>query len=274
LYLYNGIPCTNTPKRRGLCDPCIWLIGRTEGYEYEQFTLPEKSKQHKIERKKKITKGVCLLIVDGIPCRKAVKARGICNLHYKLVNRKKKLAKFALTVEEAEYLPDIPHFYFDKNIIFRFAIHEILGLTPDWNSVALVQAVLDNKIRATVSLDCIRALYSHIGHRLSRPKSEGGREMDEKEAEKLAREYAGKLFFGREGLWHFMSFDEHQFDLCAFQGRLPNYSLEDALEVHLYAIAKEEYGATLFVTADGGILEYGEAVHPEKVARTYNLVKG
>lgn len=94
--------------------------------------------------------------------------------------------------------------------------------------------------------------------------------MDNVAAEKLARDYAGKLFFGQtKALWHFVTSDENGFRLCAHEKRLPKLSLEDALEVHLYAKAKQEHGVSLFVTADDGIITYSEAIHPERVVADY-----
>lgn len=270
----NGVPCTNTPKRRGLCGSCIRLIEKTDQYSYEQFALtPVKSRKVNLERKQKIIKGICIIVEDGESCRKPSIARGLCDRHYRLVKKQKKMASIGLSQAEINTLPDIPHFYFDKNIVIRFAIYELFGTIPDSYSVALVDAVLKGKIRATVSLDCIRAVYSHLGHRFSRPSGEGGKELGEKEAEECAREYTGNLFFGRGGLWQFRSFDEHHFDLCAYKGRLPHFSLEDALELHLYALAKQENRTLMFITADNHILEYGEAVHPEKAVKAYsNLI--
>ena len=39
----NGIPCTNVPKRRGLCNPCIHLIEKS-GFWFEDFAQPVKQK--------------------------------------------------------------------------------------------------------------------------------------------------------------------------------------------------------------------------------------
>ena len=267
ILMVNGIPCTNTPKRRGICGSCLWIIERTEGYEIEQFVRPPVARMKPaVERKPEIMKGVCLLQQDGVPCRDAAVIRGLCRAHYRLVKRLRKLAAIGLTQEEMDRLPDIPHFYFDKNIVIRFAMHEKLGVEPD-SCVALVDAVLRKKICATVSADCVRALYSHLGHELSLPSKEGGSAMKTQEAEKLARQYTGELFFGRGGLWRFISFNEDHLALCTYKGHLPKLSLEDALELHLYAQAKHDYKVTLFVTGDRGILEYGEGVSPEKVAR-------
>jgi hypothetical protein len=267
----NGIGCTNTPKRRGLCDACIWLIEKAQEYEYKDFALPEKrSLKSVLSRKIEIVNGICLAVEDGVPCNKAVFARGMCKDHYKLATRRKILAKIALTIEEQRSLSDVPHFFFDKNVPIHFAMHELFGSKSDRNSSALVDAVLRRRIRATVSTDCVRALYSHIGHRLARPVEDCGKGMDPYVAEKTAREYTGKLFFERGGLWHFLSFNEEHIEACTAKGKLPMLSLEDALEFHLYAIAKKEYGAALFVTADKGIIEVGEAVHPNEVVRTYS----
>ncbi len=56
---------------------------------------------------------------------------------------------------------------------------------------------------------------------------------------------------------------------CTREGKLANQTLEDALEVHLFAGAKEKFGASMFVTADGGILQNGIGVHPEKIVTAY-----
>ena len=38
--------------------------------------------------------------------------------------------------------------------------------------------------------------------------------------------------------------------------------------------AKQQFGAMMFVTADGGILQYGIGVHPEKIVMAYPDVFG
>jgi hypothetical protein len=263
----NGVPCTNPPKRRGLCQQCLWIVERDK-LDFERFALPIEPREGPVlERREHLVPGACALKSDGVPCEAAARLRGLCKRHYKAANRQHRLAELGLTPEEHARLGDLPHLYFDKNVPIRFAMHEIFGVTPDRASVALVTAVLKGRIRATVSLDCVRALYSHVGHRLARAVSEGGKGLDEKTAERTACAYAGELFFKRGGFWHFLPFTQDVFNACAAQEKLPDLSLEDALEVHLYASAKASLGAVAFVTADAGILKYGDAVHPDAVAR-------
>ncbi|MGV8122537.1 MAG: hypothetical protein AB2L14_22495 [Candidatus Xenobiia bacterium LiM19] len=268
IMMVNGIPCTNTPKRRGLCDACIWKIEKF-GYNFEKLALPAAEKYtHELSRKAALVKGVCVVIENGIPCREFSLTRGLCNIHYKLAKRQHRLNELALSEEEMSRLADIPHFYFDKNLIIRFALHEIFGQAAD-SSVALVDAVLHGRLHSTISTDCMRALYSHLGHLLARPVEEGGKGIEPRKAESMAREYTGKLFFGRGGIWNIVSFHARHFELCAYQGCLIKLSLEDALELQIFSLAKEQNRVKLFVTADRGILEYGEGVHPDDVVKMY-----
>jgi hypothetical protein len=265
----NGVPCINIPRRRGLCNPCIHLIEKA-GSRFEDFALPLPRKfKPVLARKSALLKGVCAVTENGRGCDHAVFVRGLCKIHYKMVVRRKALQKLALTPAEAEALPDIPHFYFDKNVVIRFALFEMFRTNPDPSSVHLVEAVLKCRIRATVSLDCLRAVYSHLGHRLARSKEEGGKGMDQVEAEALARKYVGNLFFERNGLWGFLPFDGDTFNSCTRGGMFPNLSLEDALEMHSFSRAKCQFGAEMFVTADGGILQSGQGVHPQKILAAY-----
>ena len=265
----NDVPCTNIPKRRGLCNPCINLIGKN-GLLFEDFALALKRKKRSaLTREPVIVRGVCVAIENGRECESAAVVRGLCQTHYKLATRMKVLPKIALTAAELSTIPEVPHFYLDKNIVIRFANYEMFRKNPDPSSVKLVEAVLQRKVRATVSADCLRAVYSHIGHRLAWSKEEGGKGMDRVEAEALARQYAGNLFHGRKGFWNVLPVTGETFEACTTEGKLANLSLEDALEVHLFAGAKQQFGATMFVTADGGILQYGIGVHPEKIVMAY-----
>jgi hypothetical protein len=264
LLVVNGVPCTGEPQHRGLCHNCYHLVHKYD--DYEALALPLKERREPaFARKDRVLRGVCLLVEDGAPCREPMLSRGLCKRHYRLLKKRGRVAELGLAPGEFDRLPALPHYYFDKNVPIRFAMFEAFGTCPDRSSVGLVQAVLAGKVRATVSLDCVRATYSHLGHRLARSSSEGGKGLDEATAERAAREYAGKLYFGRGGLWSFLPPTEDSFRACALEGNLPGLSLEDALEVHLFAVAKRDHGAEMFVTADAGILKYGEAVHPEKV---------
>ncbi len=266
LLVVNGVSCTNAPQHRGICHACYHLVKKYGDYEALALPLVERP-EPSFSRKDRPLRGVCVVVEDEVPCRETPHARGICRRHYRLVDARGRLDELGLGVEELAHLAQLPHYYLDKNVAIRFAMHELFAVNPDHASVALVRAVLRGRVRATVSLDCVRAIYSHVGHRLARPVAEGGGGLQPADAEKAARNYAGKLFFGSGGLWNFLAPTEESFRVCAHEGRLPGLSLEDALEVHLYAVAKAEHGAEMFVTADNGILEYGEAVHPDKVVR-------
>ncbi|MBI4859117.1 MAG: hypothetical protein HY815_02415, partial [Candidatus Riflebacteria bacterium] len=270
----NGVPCRNPPKRRGLCGSCIFLIEKN-GRSIEEFAreVRKRSTHGECVRKTTIVKGICVVIEDGEPCDRPSTTRGLCRPHYRLLEGRQVLPRFVLTDEEIRTLPDLPHWYFDKNVVIDFGRYELFRDPAVVESVALVAAVLQQKALATVSLDCVRAVYTYVGHRLVWPDQEGGLSLSPPEAEARAREYAGRLFFERGGLWHLLPYRRRQFELCATGRSLPTLSLEDALEYHLYAQAKAEHGASLFITADRQLLNACEGVHPRKVLETFDHLR-
>ena len=269
----NGVPCRKAPKRRGLCPSCLNLIEKHCKDDLDKYALPPKKQgDSMITRKKEIIKGFCVVNEDGTPCRKIPHARGLCQHHYKVLAGRQQVHKFAMTEEEAAVLPDIPHWYLDKNVVIDFAMYEIFQESDHPDAIAIVKDVLERKVLATVSFDCIRALYSKLGHRLAWPTMEGGKGLPATEAEIRARAYTGQLFRQRGGLWHILPNDPRHHELCAAQGKLADLTLEDALEVSLFGIAQSEYGATQFVTSDRWILEKVTGMHPRDVRKRYETV--
>ncbi|MFZ2960198.1 MAG: hypothetical protein WA705_25225, partial [Candidatus Ozemobacteraceae bacterium] len=247
--IVNGIPCQKPPKRRGLCSSCLNLVEKFKD-DFEKYALPPRvRKESKIKRKRKPIKGLCLVIENDVPCMHVSHARGICQHHYKILTGRQKLQHFALTEEELASLPDIPHWYLDKNVVIDFVMNEVFLDSGRPDAVAIVKEVLDQKILATISLDCIRAVYSKLSHRLAREPGEG-KGLSPIEAEAEGRAYTGKLFHKRGGLWHILSHDRHHHELCTVGGKFSDLTLEDALEVCLFGIAQSEHGAELFVTSD------------------------
>lgn len=271
----NGHPCRNVPKRRGLCGNCLYQITKQK-LNLEDFARPaiEKVKHGEFKRRSPVVVGLCILIEGGVACHSPSVTRGLCRPHYKLLEHYQALPRIALSEEELKRIPRVPHWYFDKNIIIDFARQELFRDPAVPESPLLVEAVLRNHVQASVSLDCLRALYSYIGHRLARPVEEGGRGLEPREAERQAREYAGKLFFARGGLWHLVAYDIHQVGGVLAQGKLPALSLEDALEVQLFAKVRLEHAATLFVTADRELLDAGHGVHPRRIIQEFAEIFG
>ena len=264
ILVVDGKHCANPVKRRGLCGACIHRITQRK-LNFDEYALPIQAKRRtrgEIVRRPRLTKSLCMAVVNGEPCQGFPCERGLCHIHSNLAKRLKKLDQIALSDAELKDLPDLPQFYLDKNIVIRFAMFENFGVRPEVSSIKLVEKVLMGQATGTVSLDCIRAVYSHLGHRLARPKDQGGKDLDEKAAESQSRKYTGHLFFGRGGLWRFMEFTASDLRHCTVHNQFPELSLEDALEMRLYARAKNECARMLFITADGGILNQTEAVHP------------
>lgn len=267
LLVVNGVGCRNVPKRRGLCSRCLNAIEK-QGLSLDGFGRPVTTygeKRETVERKREIVSGVCILVINGQPCRRATHARGLCRLHYKFLESRQELPRYALSEEDLRRLPVVPHWYFDKNVVIDYARQELFRDPSVIESVALVNAVIQRKVQASVSLDCVRAVYTYVGHRLAWPEDEAGHGIDPKEAERKAREYVRKLFYEPGGLWNFIPYTEEQVRVCTADRKLADFSLEDALELHLFAVSREEFNAKLFITADRQLLEAGHGVHPRKV---------
>ncbi|MBF0544043.1 MAG: hypothetical protein HQM08_06410 [Candidatus Riflebacteria bacterium] len=270
----NGVPCRKVPKRRGICSSCINLIERNPEYKFSDFALPEmRQGESELKRKKEIIRGFCLIIENDEPCRKAATIRGLCRHHYRILSSRQRLTNFTLTEDEEQALPVIPHWYFDKNVVIDFVMKEVFQDAAVPEAAVLVQKVLEKKLFATISFDCVRAVYSKLGHRLTWPVNEGGKGLSSTDAEVQAREYTGKLFHGRGGLWHITANDPRHLELCTVLGKLPVLSLEDALEVYLFGIAQTDFGATLFVTSDRGILEKVTGLHPRDALKNFKVIQ-
>lgn len=271
LMVVNGVPCRNVPKRRGVCSKCINAIEK-QGLSLDGFgreVTYKGEKRETVERKLEIVSGVCILIINGEPCRRATHARGLCKPHYRFLESRQELPRYALSVEGMRRLPVVPHWYFDKNVVIDYARQDLFRDPAVVESVTLVAAVIQRKVQASISLDCIRAVYTYIGHRFAWPANEGGRGMEPHDAERAAREYVRKLFYDPGGLWNFVPYSEEQVRGCVADRNLADFSLEDALELHLFAVSREEYNAKLFITADRQLLEAGHGVHPRKVVAEF-----
>jgi hypothetical protein len=267
----NGVPCMNPPYVRGICGPCLHLI-RSRELDYEALALPSRrTRWYALARKLpyQMVRGVCALVEDGAPCEKPAGARGLCKRHCNIAVKRGALEELGLTTTEAAALKPMLHLYLDKNVLINFAFHELFGSRGEESSVDIVRAVLRRRVRATVSLDCVRAVYSHVGHRLARPPEDGGKGMDPGPAEAEARRYTAGLFFDRNGLWNLIPYGEEQIRACARGEAFPGLSFEDALEAHLYGLARAEAVIDLFVTADAHVLQQAQGVHPAHVVATY-----
>jgi hypothetical protein len=266
----DGVPCDRPVLQRGLCKACYTALWRTPLLD-ELALAPARKKERVLGRASAIVSGVCVATEDGVLCEHGSKIRGLCPRHYRLAQEFGQLHLLAVSEEELEALPRVPALYLAGDVLLRFADHEVFGSTTERSAVKLVSAVLSRTIRATVSFEAARALYSHLGHRLARPASEGGRALSEPLADKEARRYVGELLFGRSGLWHVVPYSEDDLRLLTHRGRLPKVTLEEGLEVHCYARAKSMDRSSLFVTSGTDVLSYGEGVHPRRVVDQLGL---
>lgn len=76
----NGVPCPNPIASRGVCGKHrAWL--RVHGL-LEEFALPRAERKHRYELKKDPPKGVCRVVVNGVPCTAEAEQRGLCRRHH------------------------------------------------------------------------------------------------------------------------------------------------------------------------------------------------
>ena len=132
-------------------------------------------------------------------------------------------------------------------------------------SVRIVQHVMRGKVRASVSMDGIKSTYNHLRYRLTRPRGQGGLDMAEPEAERLAREHIARTFYGG-GAWRVITAASRDLKALIAEGT-GELSLEDALEFQAYQSARAATaGPTMFVTRDK---DFPEGVHPHHLAREH-----
>ncbi len=196
--------------------------------------------------------GVCAVVEDGVPCERAARNghSGLCSRHRAKALVRGRLGELGLSAAELAALPRVPHLYLHKSVAIRFAACEAVGAASDASAVALVTAVLGRTLRATVSLECVRAVYRHVGHRLARPVELGGLALDDATAERRSPEYVGELFYSRGGDWSFAVTSASVYRACTLGAKHPTLSLEDALEVETFAAVRWSLGCTRLVVAD------------------------
>ncbi len=263
----NGLRCTGTPERRGVCRRHHRILGSHPDYSLHDFYLPERPSVLSRKPPEEATDGLCLVLEDGVPCARPPHVRGLCGAHYKRVVHLGKLEAFALPARALRAIfgsgNDRPHYYVDKNVLYDHADHEVFGAGGQEASVLLVESIRAGRVRGSVSLDGVKSVYSHVRYRLQRPTEEGGRGAGEVEADAQARAYIESTFYG-EGAWRFVVLDAQVFGrVVVATGR--QLSLEDALEFQAYQQARKgKAGPTMFVTRD---TDFPEGVHPTHLPR-------
>ncbi len=268
----NNIACTNPPERRGICKrhrEMIWNMGKTNpNYRLEHFEIPENKREPVFKRKKIIEEGICILVEDDVECLRLARIRGLCRHHETMLRKRGLVEQYALPPRATRDTHALrPHIYLDKNVIFDYAARKVLGSQREINSVILVQAILERKIRGTVSLDCVRSVYGYLKFRLMRDPADGGKGYDDEAAEREARAFIGELFFAVPGAWIFAKYTDDMLRSCTTGGKFEELSLEDAIEFQAYLAARaRKVGPKVFVTSDK---HFAEGVHPAHAVQAY-----
>jgi len=266
--LENGVPCTRPPEHRGVCGYHRKLIGGHRGHSLADFYLPESAPVLSAKPKEETADGLCRAVEDARPCAKAPYARGLCRRHYRMASEQGVLDALAAPTRNGRTRfgagNDRPHFYLDKNVLFDYADSAFFDSSGQAGSVELVKRVLAGEARASISTDAVKSTYNHVRHRLTRPATEGGRELPEDQAEALAHEFVEKTFYGG-GAWRIVSLDAVMFGKMVVSEE--ELSLEDALEFQAYQLTRAgKAGPTMFITRDE---DFPEGVHPIRVAQEF-----
>ncbi len=264
----NGVRCSVSPERRGLCGRHHRILGSHPDYSLHDFYLAERTSVLGQKPPEEIADGLCVVLEDGVPCMRRPHARGLCKGHYHRVVDAGRLEELALPARARGRGfgagNDRPHVYLDKNVLYDHADHEVFGAGGQEGSVLLVEGIRAGRVRGSVSLDGVKSVYSHVRYRMQRPVEEGGRGAGEAEADAHARAYVEATFYGG-GAWRFVTLDPSSFGrVVAAKDR--KLSLEDALEFQAYQQTRTgKAGPTMFVTRD---TDFPEGVHPTHLAKT------
>jgi hypothetical protein len=173
-------------------------------------------------------------------------------------------------VSDDLFTKEMPHFYFDKNILFDFADYVVFKKTSEINSVTLVYAVIRGEIKGTISTSCIAFIYNHLRWRLARPQSEGGMGYSEEQAENEAAQFTETYFLQPETPWNITTVDDKLLREAAKRRKLKNLSLEDAIEDSIFAYSSTQVGGpTIFITRDR---DFENGVHPVDAVQSHRQV--
>lgn len=111
----DGVPCRNRAESRGLCHLHRGLIANRSDLKLADFQLPPKAlRDHeRILTRFKIGpdrgRDTCRLIVDGKPCGKPVRSRGLCQSHWEHLKLRGFLERFATPLEQRPHLAVKPN---------------------------------------------------------------------------------------------------------------------------------------------------------------------
>lgn len=263
----DDVPCNEPTFRRGVCRRHHTILGSHADYSLLDFYTEEPEAELRVKAEGDRADGLCIAIQDGIACEAPPLARGFCRRHYRYIHERGLLDALGLP-PRSRYAPhgaanDLPHGYLDKNVLFDHADHVVFATPGQEGSVQLVEQARRGAFRASVSIDAVKTTYNHLRHRLQRPLEEGGKSLEEEDAERIARDYVRDTFF-RGGAWRFVALAAAQIGAVVLRDDTA-LSLEDALELEAYeSTCRGRAAPTWFVTRDTDFLE---GVHPTHLAR-------
>jgi len=77
----DGIPCQNKSKSRGVCTTHIVHLNTYNIFELYAVPTKRSALNIKVKQKAQRKKGICRLVVNGVPCKTKIMMRELCSTH-------------------------------------------------------------------------------------------------------------------------------------------------------------------------------------------------
>jgi len=85
ILIENGVSCANPIASRGLCSKHASYLRAHRRLEEFALSRRDGDRKHRFEVKADAEPGLCRVVVNGKPCRKAAERRGLCRTHYQSI---------------------------------------------------------------------------------------------------------------------------------------------------------------------------------------------
>ena len=268
--LENGLRCTPPPERRGVCRHHHKILGRSRGVLAPRL-LPARSTVGADAEDPRGGRRRALPRRRGrdARARRPPYTRGLCRAHYSLATQRGVLDTLALPPRVHMGTPSAPGTTGRTSTSTRTSSTTTPTTRSSGRPARRRASLSSSGVRAgdawaTVSLEAVKCVYTHVRYRLQRPPEEGGRGPPRRRRSgRPAPTWRPRSTGG--GAWRFVGLDAAGVRPPLRLDRRRRSALEDALEFQTYQRARTgRAGPTMFVTRD---TDFPEGVHPAHVAR-------
>lgn len=125
--------------------------------------------------------------------------------------------------------------FVDKNVLFGYANKMLFGETQPEYTLKIIELIIHNKLTACVHESTIFSLSNYIKFKLKRPTFQGGKELNEENADKRSREFCLELF-GYS--WQTISLQKQSI-ISALKDK--EFNFEDSIQFYAFVESKADY---------------------------------